>query len=433
MLLKRPLPGFLAFLVLTVPVAATAKDWLVYQSPSGVYEARFPEGFKSSTTQFLIENERAVHAEETTAIVDQRPYKNTLKSYIIKFDQTFGPPLGNSNVAQLLNEEFQNYIDFYAPLGGVVVNRNTDGFDGHWGGEIQISYTDPEYGEQSLRARILYGEDTRLQQIVIGTRDLMDSYATRDFMQSLIFDPGVSIVKGTVREEWLMMESPTGMFTLLYPGQKAPPYFSAPPQASWDEKTELVAAVYHDPVRNENVYFNIYGYQFDNDLDFPAVQEVLTKRHINKYRQAVKGIRFDKGISKGSEKKGMQEFPFTETTFPIKPPKDHPYISNVRLRSFFAGKNMVVMETMTSNPLFTSTLVDNLMTFVNFQPNKMHEAVQPQTPIANVSAPMDTTPEPEYPSTPTKLKPGQKEAKPQAVPKLSSTPTTPQPAAPAKP
>ncbi|MGB4107146.1 MAG: hypothetical protein WBK55_05050 [Alphaproteobacteria bacterium] len=429
--MKRPLLGLLAISLLAIPAVAMAKDWLIFQSPSGVYEARFPEGFKSSSARFLINDNRAVHAEETTAIVDQRPYKNTLKSYIIKFDQTFGPELNANNVSQLLSEEFRNYIDFYEPMGGVLVNQNMEGYNGHWGGEIQISYKDPEYGEQSLRARILYGNDTRLQQIVIGTKDLMDSYATRDFMQSLIFDPGVSIVKGLVREQWLTMESPTGMFTMLYPGEKAPPYFTAPPISNWDKKTEVVVAVYHDPVRNENVYFKVYGYQFDNDLDFAAVQEILTKRHINKYRQATKGIRFNKGISSGNEKKGMLKFPFMETTFPINPPKDHPYISTVRLRSFFSGKNLMVMETMTSDPLFASTLVDNLMGFVNFQPDKIHEATKPSTPVANVPAPLDTTPAPEFPSVPTKLKPGQKQAEPRAIPNL--TPTAPPPDAPAKP
>ena len=74
-------------------------------------------------------------------------------------------------------------------------------------------------------------------------------------MDTLIFDPGISVVKGRVNEKWLTMESPTGMFTLLYPGEKAPPYFTSPPKASWDDKNEIVAAVFHDPVRNENVYF----------------------------------------------------------------------------------------------------------------------------------------------------------------------------------
>ncbi len=429
--LKRPLLGLSIFFLFAAPAAANwEKDWTVFKSPTGVYEARFPEGFKSAHTKFLVDDKRAVHVEETTATLDQRPFRNTVKSYIVKFDQTLGPPLNANNVGQLLHEEFQNYISYYSTMDGVVVRQNTEGYLGHWGGEIQLTYKDPEFGEQSLRARILYSPDTRLQQIVIGTKDLMDSYLTRDFMESLRFTPGISIVKGMVREQWLTMESPTGMFTMLYPGQEAPPYFTAPPNATWDAKTETVAAVYHDPVRNENVYFKVYGYQFDNDLDFPAVQEILTKRHINRFRSQTKGIRFNKGISSGKEKKGMLKFPFMETTFPIKRLKEHPYIKTVRLRAFFFEKKMIVMETMTSDSLFASSLVSNLTSFVNFQPDKMHAATKPVTPVSPVPAPIDTTPEPEYPSVPTKLKPGQNEAEPRVVPNLDLTPKAPAPETP---
>jgi hypothetical protein len=420
--IKRSLLGLFTLSFAVLPASfAGAEDWMTFTSPSGVYQVRMPEGLKSSSTQFLVDDDRAVHSEETSVLIDQRPYQNTMKSYIVKFDQTFGPALTGDNVSQLLHEEFQSYINYYSQFEGVVKHQDTEGYNGHWGGDIMISYKDKEFGQQTIRARILYGDDTRLQQIIIGSDDLMNSFATRDFMDTLIFDPGVSIVKGRVNEKWLTMESPTGMFTLLYPGEKAPPYFTTPPKASWDDKNEIVAAVFHDPVRNENVYFNVYGYKFNTDLDFPAIQEILTKRHINKYRSATKGIRFAKGIGDPKEE-GMLKYPFMETTYPIKPPKNLPYISNVRLRSYHLGKNMIVMETMTSNALFTSSLVSNLMSFVNFQPDKMHDAVQPATPTADVPAPIDTTRPEDQPAVPSKLRPGQKESDPKPVINLSPTP-----------
>ena len=94
----------------------------------------------------------------------------------------------------------------------------------------------------------------------------------------------------------------------------------------------------------------------------------------------------------------------------------------MRLRAYHMGKNMVVMETMTSNALFTSSLVSNLMGFVSFQPDKMHEAVQPATPTADVPAAIDTTRPEDQPSVPSKLRPGQKESDPKPVINLSPTP-----------
>jgi hypothetical protein len=406
--LKRSLTLFLTTGLALLPVTVLkADDWTNYESPSGVFMVRIPEGYTAATMQFMVGDERAAHSEELSSLIDQRPYKNTMKSYIIKFDQTIGPSLTSNDVAQILAEEFNGYINYYKKMEGVVRTRITDGVAGHWGGEIMISYRDPTFGVQSIRSRVLFNETTRLQQIVIGADDQMNSYATRDFFDSLVFESGVSKVEESVREKWLTMESPTGMFTMLYPDVLAPPYYTVEPKAQWDDKNEVVSISFNDPVRNEKIFFNVYGYRFNSDLDYASVQEVLTKRHIMKQRSSAKGVRLNKGIGTGKEEDGMVKFPFMETSYSIRPLKDFPYVTSVRLRAMFSGKTMLVMETMTSNALFTSPLVENLMSFVNYQPNKLHAAQEPVAPSKPAPAPVDTTPEPEYPAVPAKEKPGE--------------------------
>lgn len=405
---KRSLTVFLTATMALLPVTVLkADEWTNYESPSGVFQVRLPEPYTSQTMQFMVTDKRAAHSEETTSLLDQRPYKNTMKSYIIKFDQTLGPSLTANDVSQLLAEEFNGYINYYKKLEGVVRTREVNGIGGHWGGEIMISYRDPTFGIQSIRARVLFNETTKLQQIVVGSDELMNAYSTRDFFDSLVFESGISAVEESLRGKWLTMESPTGMFTLLYPDQKAPPYYTTEPTAKWDDKNEMVSIFFTDPVRNEKIFFNVYGYQFDADLDFSAVQEILTKRHINKQRGSSKGVKINKGIGTGKEEDGMVKFPFMEMSYAMKPLKDFPYVSSVRIRALFSGKNMLVMETMTSNALFTSVLADNLMNYVNFQPNKMHEAQAPVSPSAPAPAPVEVKPELDVPSTPSPVKPGQ--------------------------
>jgi hypothetical protein len=180
---------------------------------------------------------------------------------------------------------------------------------------------------------------------------------------------------------------------------------------------------FHDPVRNEKIFFNVYGYQFDSELNFDGVQEVLNKRHILKQRGTAKGVKFAKGITEGDEN-GENKFPFVETTYAIQPMKDYPYIKAVKLRVFFVGKTMLVQETMTSNTLFNSTLIENFMRNVIFNPNNMHEAAQPATPSAAPDAPVDTTPEADLPSKPANYKPGEKPPEPEATPAPAPIPET---------
>lgn len=265
MKIRNALLASLSFALTALPVAlAFASDaWIDFKSASGIYEARLPEDYKITSSKFLIDDKLAVGSEEASALVDQRPYKNAMKSYIVKYEQTFGPALTEKDVGVLLNQEVENYINYYKKFDGVIRDQNLNGYRGHWGGELYMSYKDPTFGVQSIRARIVFSDNTKLQQIVVGPDELMASYQTRDFFDSLRFEPGVSVVKDTFVDTWKPVESPMGIFSVLLPAEKQPPYYALDPVMKVAGNNEIVSLSFRDPVRGENVFFNIYSYNYD--------------------------------------------------------------------------------------------------------------------------------------------------------------------------
>lgn len=362
----------LASLTALVPaVAIAAADWGNFVSESKTFSVRLPEDHTSTRHQFFLGDDAAVNSEEVSSLIDQRPYKNTIKSYAIKLDQTIGPALTKESVAQLLDQEYNRYEEYYKTLDGEVLSQAPNNAAGMFGGEIYIAYKDPKLGPQRLRAQILFSETTKVQMIVAGSDDVMNSFQTRDFIESIVIRDGLESVKNTLSEKWVPMESPTGMFTIKHPPEPVPPYYPLKPTVKTADKVEMVGLVFNDPVRNESIFFNVYGYSFNTDLAYENVQEVLLKNHIKKYRTGTNGVRYGKGLDQN------QKLAFLEATFAINPPKNFPFLQNMKLKAYFDGKNMIVEELMTSNDLFNASFTRSLMDLVTFHPNKMHAPVVP--------------------------------------------------------
>ncbi len=421
--------ALLALTALAIPsIALCASDtWVHMTSDTQVYETRIPESYNTTTSSFMFSNNRVAHSEETVAIIDQRPYKNVLKNYIVKFDQTLGSPIGSNEIQSLLERDYKTYTDYYEQMEGIIREKKDVNVADSLGGEIMISYRDPDFGIQSIRARVLYNGSTRLQQIVVGPESIMNSFQTRDFFNSLKIYSVIGRVEETIPQGWSKMESPTGMFVLLYPGKKTPPFYTEDPVSKWDAKSETVSLSFLDPVRSQKIFYNVYGYQLGSDLNFSSVQEVLNKRHTAKLRgNAGGGVGFSKGITQGANQKG--KMPYLEALFPIKPMAAYPYVKMARIRAFFSGKNMVVEEILASNLMVDTMFADTLLGAVKFTPDKMHAPVQP---VLYLPPAPEETPATEAPAEPAPA--AAPAAAPTAAPAPATTTTEAPPAAPATP
>ena len=89
----RALIIFLIALVVFAMPSIAEDGWTNYLSSTGVFKTRLPTGHKTALNSFLIGDKLAASHEETAGAIDQRPYKDVLMNYIVKFDQTNGPSL----------------------------------------------------------------------------------------------------------------------------------------------------------------------------------------------------------------------------------------------------------------------------------------------------------------------------------------------------
>ncbi len=295
--------------------------WLDYTSESGLFKVRSPEEYKASYSSFTIEDNRFLGSEEFSAIFGQQK-DNIPRICILKLDQTLGPEMSKEEIAWMINRDLQTYDNYYKKLGGITgyqpqqthTDRDKRLFV-YASGEINVAYNDPKLGPQAIRVRVLMNENTRLHQIVSGPKGFPDSYQARDFLDTLVFHPGLAESGGKFLDNWQPLESPTGMFSVIYPRKIAPPYYTVLPVAKWDENTEKVSLNFYDPLRDERIFFNVYGYKFKANLNAPGQKEVLMKRHIEQHLKP--GVEIN--LSSGTDP--IRKKPYMEARIPSPRPR----------------------------------------------------------------------------------------------------------------
>jgi hypothetical protein len=367
--------------------------WVQYQSESGVFSTRVPAEHQAKVSSMAVANKRAICSEEITAVLDQRPYRNILKSYIVKVDQTLGPGLTSSAIDTLIQRELDLYDDFYTAQGGKIKTKEPQTILGFPGGVLQMTYVDPKLGEQHVRMRVLFSGSTRLEQIVTGPEETLNSYKTRDFFKSLTFSDGLSITKHLLDTTWPPKDSALGLFTINVP-PVTDPFFPQAPIEKHSKNVESMTFVFKDPVRNESLYYNVYGYRFSRDLILQNAETVLKKNHVLKYKVDPEKIRFK--ITKDENKRQI-----IQTAFNITPPPDFPFLQTVNLRGVVVGQSMLVQEVVSSQDLALSPFAETLIQVVKFHPEAYHEPAPEQKPVA---PPVETPKTKEAPA-PVKEKP----------------------------
>ena len=352
--------------------------WLDYTSQSGLFKVRSPEKYKASYSSFVVEDQHLLGSEEFSAILPQQK-DGIPRTCILKLDQTLGPAMSQGEIAWMINRDLQTYDNYYKNLGGVTgyqpqqthVDRDKRLLI-YTSGEINIAYDDPKLGPQAMRVRVLMNGDTRLHQIVSGPKGFPDSYQARDFLDTLVFRPNLKKSKENFLGHWQPLESPTGMFSVIYPQKMAPPYYTILPAVKWDENTEKVSLNFYDPVRDERIFFNVYGYKFKANLNAPGQKEVLMKRHIEQHLKP--GIEIN--LNAGTDP--IRKKPYMEASILIQAQEGYPYIKDVKIRSYISGPYMVVQEVMTSPELQEAELVKNLTRYLDFTPEQIHAPRQPE-------------------------------------------------------
>lgn len=356
-----PVLYLLSFVIGGVALAQ-GTQWIYFKSKTDLFEIRLYDNVEEDIHKFRISDRAVVQYGQTVSTFDQRAYKDVVKNYIMKYEQTLGYLLTAQNAARLIDKELELYIDYYTNLGGVLRSKKEAFYKyGFPAGEVYIRYKDPELGEQSIRITVIYTETSKLQHIISGPDDMMTSYKTRQHIESLVIKNGYAQERGSIQEEWRPITSPLRLFTVYLP-EPGSPYFQQDYTASNSERIERISTVFHDPIWNQDVYYNVYGYIPNGIVNDARAQSITTEKHIKRHRLNADGLKFKHLMTPGDK-------PVAEISYDIIAPKGKPHLKWVKLRTTYEDNKLIVHELLGPRHLVESPFFDYLISNVKFHPH----------------------------------------------------------------
>lgn len=195
-----------------------SNSWRTYEAPNGLFVARFPAEADFVSHTIRNSEETVLNSGELVAIVDQRPFKNAVKSYIVKFDQTIGQPFTLNEIKAYISSAIEDYVAYYGALNGTIKNKTIiEDEDGYITGEIDIKYEDEDMGAQGVNVRIKMSDYTKYEQIISGPDHIMYALEAKNFFSTFKMNYGQTKLNKSFSEDWVAHEAPSGLFTILLP------------------------------------------------------------------------------------------------------------------------------------------------------------------------------------------------------------------------
>ena len=350
--------GVLVFIGFTLPRTSLAQEWHGYKSTSNLFTLRMPDNVQEEADDFRIDSRRVAQIGQAVSKIDQRPFKDTVKHYIVKYEQTLGLEITDQDIPDFISHELDLYSSHYGKLDGIQKSRSDLMYEnGTPGGEIHIEYEDPQLGSQSIRARVFFTRSGKIQHIVSGPREIMDSMPTRRYLKSIITHEGYKQVVGSIMSDWKTVKSPLGVFTAYLP-EKTMPYVPRDIDIKRSDSTERITIRFYDPIFKQTLFYNIYGYKVDKRLNYLNVQNLLREKHVLRHVFNDSAIEFDELTN--------NNLPVLQTAYGIEAPEEFPYVDTVRLRAKFSRNRIVVHEIMGSHKLAQSNFINHIVQHVEF-------------------------------------------------------------------
>ncbi|MDH5723557.1 MAG: hypothetical protein OEY94_09585 [Alphaproteobacteria bacterium] len=315
--------------------------WALHSSPSGSFKVRFPKDHQYKLFPFRISDNFIAYSGEILAIHDEKPYKNTVKSYLVKFDQTLGTPLGATQSARLMEQETQKYLIGAEQSGGTILSNEIVDIKGFPGREIHISYDTPGKRE-GLRIRIVYTDVARIQQVFSSSDGGLYAYRTNDFFGSIRFADGYGVQEGVLAEDWREFSSPHNIFTMRLP-QKNPDYTPDDPKFKTLDNYDSAYMIIQDPVVNKLIYYNIHAYKTNQNVTPEWAHNFLYTDFVKKFvpRASLSSLEVEKKVENDAY---GHKIGILQTKLIFDPHPKSPYIDSVLLKLHFLGNFIMVQE-----------------------------------------------------------------------------------------
>lgn len=368
---KKPFTALLAGLLLVsaCPSPAHADDWNAFQDEDGIFHVLFPENYKLNKKMMRLTDTGVLVSTDLVATVDQRPYKDIVKDFAVRYDQTFAFSIAKNDIPALIDKDINKYIRYYKSIGGEIINTEQGSFAGRPGAEMIAAYKNDKGEVRTARIRVIYSDTTRLEQITVGPEnyEAMFDHRTKDFFSSLQLKDGRTFFKGDAAEAWEEAVSPFEMFKLKLP-KRAPPYVPARAQVTSNSKMERISLKLYDPVYDYTMFYNVYGYRFNSLMTLETVQKILMDRHLKKFKVDIRQIKFTQSAN--------GQFPVLSTNLYIAAPEKYPFMNTIALNAYYYGPYLVVQESVGNNIHVESDISTLLMKGLEFTPAQAHKKQQ---------------------------------------------------------
>jgi hypothetical protein len=364
--LKSLVLGCLALLVLSLAFSNYANalskqsEWRMFMSETRLFNVLMPGKPDEHIVKFRAGDDALLLKSEAFAFIDQRPYKEVIKNYVVKFEQTIGLGISEKNRIDIVNKELNLYARTYSDRNARIVEQKITDDTYTTFGHLAL-YFDDETGPQGFRLRIVLTGTTKFYQIFSGPEKDMFSRVTNRYFESFKVRSGVLNQEGNINDDWKRIESPMGLFAIKAP-DIAPPYFNNEPSVYEEERMERIGMIFTDPIWKQNIYYNVTGFQLEEEMSFELAEDVILEKFLEKHGRNMVGIKLEKNF--------IGDTPYVETSYAIKPPKGIPYLNQVRLRGMFLGNYMIVQEVVGPRHLLETGLIESFFNLVEFTPKK---------------------------------------------------------------
>lgn len=356
--------ALLCFKLTGVAQAQDKNEMKHYLSETGAFSVKIPANVETKIETLRISSDLVLESENSVSVIDQRPFKNSIKKYIIQLHQTLGPAIEDADAKDLVESSLDKYAKHYLERGAKIETKKTKLFKRLPAGELHMTYDDEEMGPQALRAQIVVTDRSKILQIVTSSDEAAFSTRSQDFFNSLQVKKGIQKSEGNIINDWDEYTSPMKIFSALFP-PKAAPYITDELELVQNGNLETLSQVFYDPVRQDKIEYKIEGYKTGNIVTPKSAQRLLLERYIAKYLTTPKGLSFEMSRT-------PDNFPITSVIFGITDKKTKKK-RIINLRATYAKDFIMVQEMTSSQPLIQSRFATNLLAHTLFHPKEAHK------------------------------------------------------------
>lgn len=368
---KKALSGiFLVFLCGTIffgfSVAQAQIDlvWDRYKSETKMYIVEFPGKPKIDRAALRIDPSTVIYSEQMSyeEKVSTPGAPDTTRQYIIRLDQTFGGPFVSAgrkgDASVFLDAEIRKLTEFYTMQGATIVSSDVTGRDDFEGRTMVVDLKNDDGGvAMSARIVLLVRGRTKVQQIVIAPKSVIDRAPVLQFFHSLMLYRGEPVDNGDLKKDWVFYDlDGKSLFNVrLPPG--APPFVPETPKIQVNRNIRSVETSVLDPVRNERLLYRATVYdQGGAKITEDIFDLFLKKYHVDDWDKIlVERVAADENFLHGKK-----------LWTPVKPTPEDPRIEEKIIRAYytnnyFGTSKILVIELTGSKAMLETELAQNLL------------------------------------------------------------------------